>query len=339
MSLMLSEALEIPTVAEAVLGRDGEVYADLAGRLRADPPPFTALIGRGSSGHAANYVGSLIGVFTGRLAADVPPSLATLYNAPVVAPGALAIAVSQSGQSPDLIALTERIGKGGAETLAILNATDSPLGRVADNVLPQHAGEERAVAATKSFVASLVAGARLVAEWTQDAGLGRALTQLPATLARAVACDWSAAVETLAEADRMLVVGRGLGLAVTGEAALKFKETCALQAEAFSGAEVMHGPKALVETGYPVLGLVTAGPTERNSLEALEELAATGATVLRAGGDKGPGIALPLPAALHPALDPIVQISAFYPMVARLSVARGLSPDSPRNLKKVTETL
>ncbi|MEQ9814928.1 MAG: SIS domain-containing protein [Azospirillaceae bacterium] len=339
MSLMLSEAMEIPTVVEAVLSRDDPVYADLAGRLRAEPPPFIALVGRGSSGHAANYVGSLIGVFTGRLAADVPPSLATLYDAPIVAAGALALAVSQSGKSPDLIALTERIKAGGAHTLAILNVTDSPLGHVADDVLPQHAGEERAVAATKSFVASLVAGARLVAEWTRDPALGRALERLPATLARAVACDWSAAVEALRRSDRMLVVGRGLGLGVTGEAALKLKETCALQAEAFSGAEVMHGPKALVETGYAVLGLVTAGPTARNTIDALEDLAAAGATVLQAGGPAGAGIALPLPEPLHPALDPIVQISAFYPMVARLSEARGLSPDSPRNLKKVTETM
>jgi glucosamine--fructose-6-phosphate aminotransferase (isomerizing) len=136
-----------------------------------------------------------------------------------------------------------------------------------------------------------------------------------------------------------MVAGRGLNLAIAQESALKFKETCILQAEAMSAAEIMHGPKALVEAGYPVLAYAPNDGGRDSVLKMAAEFRGLGANVLLAGAPGVEGATLPLPAPLHPALDPILAIGAFYPFVAALSVARGLSPDAPRNLSKVTETI
>jgi glucosamine--fructose-6-phosphate aminotransferase (isomerizing) len=194
------------------------------------------------------------------------------------------------------------------------------------------------VAATKSFITSLTAGARLVAEWQDDAELKAALSALPDALRRAAQTDWSAAIEVLAPARNIMVVGRGISFPVALEAALKFKETSALQAEAFSGAEIKHGPMALIEDGYPLLIFATRGPAQAGLVALAEEMRGRGARVLLAAPQDVAGRDLDLPVAGHPDLDPIVAIQAFYVMAARLSRARGLDPDQPRHLSKVTKT-
>jgi glucosamine--fructose-6-phosphate aminotransferase (isomerizing) len=194
------------------------------------------------------------------------------------------------------------------------------------------------VAATKSYIAQLVAGARLVAQWQGDAALQRAIEALPEALEQAAWADWSPLVDALAGADRLFVIGRGLGLAVAMEAALKFKEVCGIQAEAFSGAEVRHGPMALIDEGYPLLLFAPRGPAQSGLLALADDMRGRGARVLVAAPPGTPGAQLPLIAAGNEDLDPITAVQSFYPAVEALARARGLDPDSPRHLSKVTKT-
>jgi glucosamine--fructose-6-phosphate aminotransferase (isomerizing) len=205
-------------------------------------------------------------------------------------------------------------------------------------VFPLHAGVEASVAATKSYIAQLVAGARLVAAWQDDVVLQSAIAGLPGVLSRAAHADWSAAVDALAGADKLFVIGRGTGLAIAQEAALKFKETCAIQAEAFSGAEVKHGPMALIEEGYPLLVFAPRGPAQPGLLALAEEMRQRGARVLLAAPAGTPGSDLPIIETASIELDPISAVQSFYPMVEALSRARGHDPDKPRHLAKVTRT-
>jgi glucosamine--fructose-6-phosphate aminotransferase (isomerizing) len=222
--------------------------------------------------------------------------------------------------------------------VAFVNAEGSPLAEAAEHVFPLHAGAERSVAATKSYIAQLVAGARVVAAWQRDDELLAALQQLPQVLERAAALRWDAAIEALLDADRLFVIGRGTGLPVAMEAALKFKETCGIQAEAFSGAEVKHGPMALVEEGYPLLVFAPRGPAQPGLLALAEEMRGRGARVLLAAPAGTPGAELPLACSGNEDLDPIAVVQSFYPMVEALARARGNDPDQPRHLAKVTKT-
>ena len=337
-SLMLDEALSAADCVARQLAEDGDRYAALGRHLRAARIHNAVTVARGSSDHASSYIGYLVMARLGRLVTSLPMSLLTLYNAPLQAQDLLALSVSQSGQSPDVVEPMRYFRNGGATTIALVNEIDSPLAQAAEWALPLRAGKETSVAATKSFITSLTAGARLVAEWQQDAGLAAALQALPDALRQAVQADWSAAIEVLAPARNIMVVGRGIGYPIAQEAALKFKETSALQAEAFSGAEIKHGPMALIDDGYPLLIFATRGPAQAGLVALAEEMRGRGARVLLAAPADVPGRDLDLPTAPHPDLDPIVAIQAFYVMAAHLARARGLDPDRPRHLSKVTRT-
>jgi glucosamine--fructose-6-phosphate aminotransferase (isomerizing) len=336
---MRREALEAPHAVARLLERDADAYAALGALLRAKPPAALLTVARGSSDHAAHFMAYLVMARLGRLVTSLPMSVVTLYRSRIACDGLGAFALSQSGQSPDLVEPLRGFSDGGATTVALVNDADSPLARAAQWVLPLHAGEETSVAATKSFIAQLVAGARLVAAWQGDAALGAAIAALPAALSQAAAADWRVGVEALAAADRLLVIGRGIGLAVAQEAALKFKETCGLQAEAFSGAEVRHGPMALVEAGYPLLVFAPRGPAQEGLLALAAELRhTTGARVLLAAPPGTPGAELPMVQTGAEELDPVAAIQSFYLMVESLARERGRDPDRPPHLQKVTRT-
>jgi glucosamine--fructose-6-phosphate aminotransferase (isomerizing) len=204
--------------------------------------------------------------------------------------------------------------------------------------VPLHAGPERSVAATKSYIASLSCIAQLVANWTEDRRLLATLPQIPDLLTRAWECDWTSGVETLRGAVNLFVVARGFGLGIAQEAALKLKETCALHAEAFSSAEVKHGPMALVREGFPVLMFTQRDDTRAGIQELAAEFASRGARVLIAGAEATGAISLPAIAS-HPVLEPLLAIQSFYRMANELALARGLDPDRPPHLHKVTETV
>jgi glucosamine--fructose-6-phosphate aminotransferase (isomerizing) len=337
-SRMLTEAREAPQAVARALAAGHEALAALGQALRTTPPAAVLTVARGSSDHAAHFMAYMVMARLGRLVTSLPMSLVTLYSSRLQCQGLLSIAFSQSGQSPDLVAPQRFFRSGGARTVAVVNDVHSPLAEAAHWVLPLHAGDETSVAATKSYIAQLAAGARLVAHWQGDASLQRAIEALPAALETAAWADWSPLVDALADADRLFVIGRGLGLAVAMEAALKFKEVCAIQAEAFSGAEVRHGPMALIDEGYPLLVFAPRGPAQAGLLALADEMRSRGARVLLAAPAGTPGAELPLIAAPNEDLDPITAVQSFYPAVEALARARSLDPDSPRHLSKVTRT-
>ncbi|MCP1289569.1 MULTISPECIES: SIS domain-containing protein [Chromobacterium] len=335
---MLEEALY---AAEAVAAQHmyaDEALAALGRALAVERPSLALTVARGSSDHAANYFAYLAMQRLGVPVVSLPMSLVTLHRAPLAVKGQLAVALSQSGQSPDLIDTMKALGAAGARTAALVNKHQSPLAAACEWVVPLCAGDEKSVAATKSYITSLSAVARLVAHWQADDALLAALANLPQRLTEATRQDWTAAVDVLRDAERIMVVGRGLGFAVALEAALKFKETCAIQAEAFSGAEIKHGPMALIDDGYPLLIFAPRGPEQQGLIDLAEEMRGRGAKVLLAAPENIASRDLTLALADDEALDPLLAIQSFYLMAARLSEARGLNPDLPRHLSKVTCT-
>ena len=338
-SKMYQEARASADQVAIQLAADADRYAALGAALRASPPSGVVTIARGSSDHAAAYFAYLVMSRTGQLVTSLPMSLMTLYRAPMAQQRMLAVSISQSGRSPDLYGPMQAFSDAGATTVALVNAAGSPLGQAVAWALPLHAGPEHSVAATKSYICSLVAAARLAASWGQHLDVLQGLQTLPAALRAACEQDWSAAVPVLQHADRLMVIGRGPGLAIANEAALKFKETCGIQAEAFSGAEVQHGPMALVDTGYPMLVFALRGPAQDGLVQLAREMRQRGAKVLLAAPANIAERDLTLATTDAEDLDPIAAIQSFYLLVEAVARARGVDPDSPRHLSKVTSTL
>ena len=343
-TLMHNEAAQAAEVVAAQFARNREAIAALAAQLRAAPPPFVATCARGSSDHAATYAKYLIETQLGVVTASLSPSIGSVYASPLRLKGALFIAISQSGKSPDLLRNAEAAKASGARVVALVNVEDSPLARLADTVIPLGAGPEKSVAATKSYLASLAAIAQLVAHWKDDPVLLAALDTLPQALHDAWQQDWSPLTDGLVDARNLFVLGRGLGLGAAQEAALKFKETCGLHAEAYSSAEVKHGPMALVGAGFPVLVFAQPDETGPGALAVADEFHGRGAEVWVASAatrdaGKGSSVALPLASAAHPALAPLLTVQSFYRAINALALRRGHNPDLPPHLNKVTETV
>ena len=335
---MFQEAGSSGVLAAQQLTANRAQMEELGALLRNRHPRAVITIARGSSDHAATFARYLIETRLGILTSSLAPSISSVYEAKLDLDGVLCLAISQSGKSPDLIKSVETAKAAGAFVIALVNAPGSPLEAVADRSISLMAGPELSVAATKSLILTLTAVLQLIAEWSADAGLADALEALPGQLAQAWRQDWSAAVEALRPARNLFVVGRGLGFGLACEAALKFKETCGLHAEAFSSAEVQHGPMALVNRGFPVLALAQHDETLPGLVELAGRFAERGADVLLAGAEASGAVNLPAIAG-HPAVEPILLIQSFYRMAAQLSVARGFDPDRPPHLNKVTSTL
>ncbi|HWW55750.1 MAG TPA: SIS domain-containing protein [Sphingopyxis sp.] len=334
-TLMEREAGEAAAAVATMLAANRAAFAAVARRLRASPPAAVVTCARGSSDHAATYAKYLIETMTGTPTASAALSIASLYDAPAVSGNRLCLAISQSGKSPDLLAAVAQQRDAGAFVVALVNSGGSPLADLADIVIPLSAGVEHSVAATKSYIASLAAIAALVAAWADDAALEEALAALPAGLAQAFTLDWSPAVAAFRGATNLFVLGRGYGLGIAQEAALKFKETSALHAEGFSAAEVRHGPMAIVGDAFHVLAFGGTDRAAASVRDAAAEFRARGAAVLLADPVEGDLPAIPA----HPAIEPILLIQSFYRMASALAQARGCNPDSPPHLNKVTETL
>ena len=308
--------------------------AELARRLRAQPPPFVATCARGSSDHAATYGKYLVETTVGRIVASVGPSVASLYDRTLAGlGGALFVAVSQSGRSPDVLRLTAAARAGGALVVGMINDESSPLAALCEVVLPLCAGEEKSVAATKSFLLAGLAFLQLAAAWTDDPALHDAIARAPDAFAGAVAWDLGA----LATATSAYVLGRGTGLGAALELALKLKETCGIHAEAFSTAEVLHGPVAIVGAGFPIIALGQDDETAAGTREVAARLVALGARV-HATVDVAGAFRLPtIDAPVH--LAPLCQIQSAYLGLSALAAARGRDVDAPPHLRKVTETV
>ena len=340
---MFAEAAEAASVVRRQLGDNRRAMSRLGATLRALHPRAVVTCARGSSDHAATFARYLIETRLGIMTASAAPSVSSIYASTPELKGAVCLAISQSGKSPDLLASVEGAKAGGAFIVAMVNVEDSPLALLADEVAPLHAGPELGVAATKSYIATLAGIAQLVAYWAGDDDLLAALETLPDRLEQAWALDWSAAVAPLRQARNLYVIGRGVGFAIAQEAALKLKETCGLHAEAFSAAEVQHGPMTLVDEGFPVLVFSLDDETRSGIDDLVAEFAERKADVLLAGSPRADaarhGVRVLPTLNAHPVLEPMLLIQSFYRMANQLSILRGFDPDRPPHLNKVTETL
>ena len=334
---------EIGEAGDAVarqLDHNAELLAELGARLRALDPPLVMTIGRGSSDCCALYLKYLVEILSGTPCASIGPSIATLYRTPLRLQAAVSVAISQSGRSPDIVEMQRAARRGGALAIALVNDVASPLAAEAEALLPLWAGPERSVAATKSMIAGLVAGASLVAAWREDRRLADAIGHLPDILRGQTAPPPAIMLERFAGARSAFVLGRGATLAIAAEAALKLKETCAIHAEAYSAAEVQHGPAELVTSGFPIIAFVPSDVAREGMLATLAQLADAGATVIaiEAGGaDDAHRLAVATVEATL--LEPVVMIHRFYHLAEALALRLGRDPDRPRHLQKVTETV
>jgi glucosamine--fructose-6-phosphate aminotransferase (isomerizing) len=333
--------LEAGQAAQAVrdqLFSNAEEMERFGERLRRLAPRAVVTCARGSSDHAATFAKYLIETRLGVLTSSAAPSVSSVYDTRSDLSNTVCLAISQSGASPDLLATVGKARESGAMVVALVNAQDSPLAARADHVVPLCAGPETSVAATKSFIASLAAIIHMVSCWSADRELSEEVRKAPKHLERAWNLDWRESVERLQSATDLFVVGRGMGLGVAQEAALKLKETCALHAEAVSAAELHHGPMALVRPGFPVL-VFSQNDEARAGVEVLaRELVARKADVMIAGSRCQGALNLPAEPA-HPVIEPMLIAQTFYRMANALSLARGLDPDHPPHLRKVTETV
>lgn len=339
-TFMRAEVRETPDAVARLLDREMGALVKLGRRLRDTQPRVVVTAARGSSDNAAAYFKYLVEILIGVPVASVGPSVASVYRAPLQLRDALVVSVSQSGQSPDIVALQAAARNAGAFSVAVCNQPLSPLASSADATVPLHAGPEQSVAATKTCLGSAVALAALVAEWRDDDLLRRTIMRLPETLRTTLAADWSVAMPAFTDARSAYVVGRGPALPIAAEAALKFKETAVLHAEAFSGAEVMHGPLQLLKSELPILAFLQNDAARPGMDESVTRLRAAQGQVLTVEvGRSGGADRLVAADTGHAALDPLSMLLGFYAFAERVARARGHDPDRPSLLRKVTETV
>jgi glutamine---fructose-6-phosphate transaminase (isomerizing) len=335
---MFTEAAEASGVIARQHRENAGAVQALVAVLKSLDPQILFTCARGSSDHAATFAKYLFETRLKLPTLSQAPSISSIYGGPLLhMKGQPFLLISQSGKSPDLLLSAQAAKKAGARVIALVNDTASPLAEMAEFVIPLHAGPETSVAATKSYIATLAALSQIAAAWTGDAELEAANAALPHQLAQAWDADWSRA-GLFQEAQSLFVLGRGLTLGVAQEAALKFKETSGIHAEAFSAAEVAHGPMALVKSGFPLLVFPPHDKAVAGMEAIIEKFVARGAQIAVAGRSFAGTVELPLPSELHPVTAPIVMIQAFYRLINALSVARGFDPDHPPSLNKVTET-
>ena len=347
---MLQETHEAHICIQKQLKINASLIESITKHLKTKNITTAITIARGSSDHAANFAKYLLETQLGIITASSAPSVNTVYKSKINMKNMLVIGISQSGQSPDICQVMQYAKDQGAITIAIVNNASSNLARAAEFVIPIHAGEEKAVAATKSFMCTLSALLQLVGIYNSDKKLLDALNKLPEQLNMFLQSkkypQWNDAVASLKNAKNMFVIARGTSYPIAQESALKFKETACIQAEPFSSAEVLHGPFALVRPNFYILQYAQDDITLKSNLELAQKMTKLGAHTLLVypenikieNKSNIAQILLPIPSSLHPLTDAVMIIQAFYQMANKLAISLGFDPDNPENLKKVTET-
>lgn len=341
------EIHEQPDVLAQLLedGPTGAAVQEIAGALKRRPPGLIATLARGSSDNAVTFFAYLAGQVLGLPVASLPPSLLSVYRSKLRLQEVLAVGVSQSGESSDVVEGMRALQEAGAVTLAISNQEGSALTRAARYSLLQGAGAERAVAASKTFSTQMLLLALLVAHWGEDEALLGALKEVPERMQGLL--DESQELEHLAlrltHARSAYVLGRGLSYGPALETALKLKETAYLQAQAYSSAEFQHGPIAAVHPTDPVLMLALDDGTLTSNTEAAQKLLEVGADLSVVSSDPAlcglAGAAVTLPGDLHPVSQSFLLVLSGQLLALYLTRAKGLDPDAPRHLNKVTKTM
>jgi len=330
MTLMRQEASETWQRIQQQISTNRELCVNVARRIRECDPAFVYIVGRGTSDHAGVYARYLIEVELGIVVAAAAPSVASLFARQLKLRHALVLLISQSGRSADILAQAQAARDSGAMVVALVNDINSPLAALAHFAIPLHAGPEKAVAATKSYLCTLTAIIQLVAYWKQDNTLIDALLNLPDQLKLVLAQPHQLQLHHLQQIRHCIVLGRAFGYAISREIALKIKEICGIQAEAFSSAEFLHGPVSLLNQPLTLLNVVVAD--ESNNAHELQI-----AEVRKRGGDVI-NLHITLPN-IHPRLQPLLLMQRFYLDIEAIAVCMGLDPDAPVGLNKVTITL
>ena len=329
-TIMEQEAKQAPSVIEGQLAANKNLAQEIGEKLRQFDPKMVMIIGRGSSDHAGVFGKYLIEIEAGVPTFAAAPSVSSVYGKQLKLAQALVIVISQSGRSPDIIAQAEMAKKAGAYCIALVNDETSPLKDIVDQVLPLKAGAEVSVAATKSYLATLSALLQLTAYWTENQELISALDTLPSALQTIIDSEPQLTSGSIAGVKNMVILGRGLGYAVSKEMALKLKEVSSIHAEAFSSAEFLHGPVTLVEQGLAILNCAVEDESAQSHQEQINEVGQRGADLVHLRQTD---------ANVHPRLAPLVVLQRFYLDVAEVAVTRGFNPDEPKGLKKVTRTV
>ena len=346
--LMRSEIAEQPAMLRRIAAEAAGAIAEVTAAIAARRPRFVLLAARGTSDHAALYAKYFIEIHLGLPVGLVSPSTLTVYRSRPDLRDVLFLAVSQSGGSPDLLDSLTVAGECGALTVAVTNNPASALARAAEFSVDVRAGAELAVAATKTYTAELLALYLLLAPLghTDAPSAGRLRDQVhsladAAEATLAFEADVVAAAARYRFADRLVTTARGLSYPAARESALKLMETCYLSAQAFSGADLLHGPMAMIDAELPVIAVVTPGPGGRAMQPVLERLRERGADLVVVGGpaEAGPAVVLPVVSTgIEPALLPVLEILPLQQLALNLALHRGGDPDAPRGLSKVTET-
>jgi glucosamine--fructose-6-phosphate aminotransferase (isomerizing) len=344
MSLMLDEIHQQPAAIERTIRRESKKIESFAARLKANRPRLIVLVARGSSDNAALFGRYLIEMTTGIPVSLAAPAIHTLYKTKLDLRDALVIGISQSGEGDDINFTLENAGACGATTLAITNEARSTITKLADETFLIHAGHEQSVAATKTYTGQLLIFhllARAIGENRDRAEIER-LPELAAS-SLTLHSQIEEMVERYAFMDQCVVVGRGLNYANAFEFAIKLMETCYVVAERFSGADFLHGPIAMVSSGFPVFIFAPPGPTLKGMKELLEKVKVLGAETIVISSEpsalKSASRQIEIPARVSELLSPIPYIIPAQLFAALLAEAKGLSPDHPRSLSKVTKTV
>ena len=338
-SKMRSEIEDIPDALRRLLNSSNGPVFTAAQELRKLDPRFITTIARGSSDHAAAYLKYEIELVANIPVASIGPSIASIYGKLLRLEKSASISISQSGKSPDIVQMAESTVKSGALAIALTNDVEAPLGQGCSHTIDICAGAEISVAATKTFVTSIVAGLMLLAHWKNDQHLLDALHKLPGQASKAIQCDWQPLNDRLKDESSLFILGRGPSMAIANEVALKFKETCQIHAEAYSSAEVLHGPVSIVGQGYPVLALIARDASEQSIVGTIDQLAEQGADVYATSKQSNKSRQLDFVETGHSLTDPLLLIVSFYSFIEKLARQRGLNPDIPPNLNKVTRTV
>ena len=342
-SILFSEIHEQPGAVRRLLDMQSTPVRQAAASLRGR---FDSLLiaARGTSDNAARYAQYLFGAYNQLPVALAAPSLFTLYQRPPRLSRMLVVGISQSGQSPDIVAVITEGRRQGQPTLAITNDPNSPLGRAAEVVIPLSAGPEKAVAATKTYTTSLAAMALFSAALAEDAPRLAELQRIPDLMQQTL--EMTAAVmgrvERYRYMDRLAVLGRGFNYATAFEVALKVKELTGVVAEPYSSADFRHGPIAIVKNGFPVLVIAPSGEVNADMVSLVAELKKRDSEILLISDQAQllgqADTALAVPAGLPEWATPLLAVLPGQCFAMQLAISKRLNPDQPIGLTKVTET-
>jgi len=339
-----AEIREQPACLYRLLHSQRQTVENIARTINANDIRFVFIAARGTSENASRYANYLWGAMNGLPVALAPPSLFTYYNAPPRLQGAFVVGVSQSGRSPDIVSVLTEAKRQGCLTLAITNAANSPLAHEADFVLDIQAGNENAVAATKTYTSELMAIAMLSAAMRHDDTQWDELNRIPESMQLALAAETriAASVQRHSSMSICAVLGRGFNYSTAHEWALKLKELTYVEAAPYSSADFLHGPIATVEAGFPILAIAPSGAVFGSMIEVLRELRGRSADIVAISDSREAldltQTGLRLPQRIPEWLSPLVSIVPAQLFSYHLALAKGRDTESPRGIQKVTET-